>query len=245
MLIGDGGYIWQTIPVTDQTLSPARRTAKLTLSADGSLDGELKLEFDGHQAIARRRDQFRDSPGKREENIKDEITKKISTAVISALSIENFDDSSKPLTYKMKVHVPNYAQKAGKRLILQPGVFEFGSSPLFSSATRTYDVYFPYPWSESDNIEIRLPEGFELDSADSPPEVADTSNIGRNKVTMTIEKETNTLRYNRYFHFGGGGKILFPVKAYQPIKSLFDTFHKADTHAISIKQKSIPATAGQ
>ncbi len=238
MLIGDGGPIWKTTPLLDQTKSPARRTAKLDLSADGTLAGEIKLEYEGHQAISRRRDQFNDSPQKREENIKDEIMKKISTAEISAVSIENFDDSTKPLTYTMKIRIPNYAQKAGKRIILQPGVFEFGSSPVFSSATRTHSMYFPFPWSEEDRIEIKLPEGYELDSADAPGEIQDSSKIGRDKIGMSIEKATNVLRYNRSFYFGGGGKILFPVTAYQPVKDLFDAFHKADTHAISLKQKA-------
>lgn len=236
MLVGDGGFIWRTTPLSDQGKSPSKRTGKFNLSADGTLEGEIKLEYEGHQAISRRRDQIRDSESKREENIKDEIKRKISTAEITALSIQNFDDSTKPLTYVMKIRVPNYAQKAGKRLIMQPGFFEYGSSPVFSSATRTYNMYFPYPWSEEDRVEIKLPAGFLLDSADTPGEVADTSRIGRNKVTMSIEKTSNTLNYTRSFHFGGGGKILFPVSAYQPVKDLFDAFHKADTHAISLKQ---------
>ncbi len=238
MLIGDGGHVWRTIPMSDQTISPARRTAKLSLSADGTLEGEVKLEYGGHQAISRRRDQFKDSPSKREENIKGEIQKKISTAEISALTIDNFEDSTKPLSYTMKIRVPNYAQKAGKRIILQPGFFESGSSPVFSSATRTYNIYFPYPWSEEDIIDIRLPDGYELDSADSPGEVKDTSKISSDRINIAIDKVTNTIKYQRNFYFGGGGKILFPVAAYQPVKSLFDTFHKADTHSISLKQKA-------
>ena len=35
----------------------------------------------------------------------------------------------------------------------------------------------------------------------------------------------------------GKGMILFPVTAYKPLKLLFDTFHKADTQTISLKQK--------
>jgi len=45
------------------------------------------------------------------------------------------------------------------------------------------------------------------------------------------------LIYRRNFHFGGGGKILFPVEAYQPMKNLFDAFHKSDSHTLTIKQK--------
>lgn len=237
LVVGESINSWRTLPLSDHKKSPVRRSGTFTLSADGTLEGEVKLEFEGHQAISRRRDQFMDSPAKREENAKNEIRSKISTAEISNISIVNFDDSSKPLAYIMKVKVPNYAQKAGRRIIFQPGFFEYGSSPVFSSATRTYNVYFPFSWSERDAITIKLPDGYELDGADRPSDVADTAGISGNSVSISIEKNSNTLNYTRNFHFGANGKILFPVTAYKPLKSLFDAFHKSDTHAISIRQK--------
>jgi len=236
LIVSDTNNVWRNTPISDFKKSPARRNGTFTLSADGTLEGEIKLEYDGHQAISRRRDQFKDSPEKREENIKEEIKSLISTAEISNISIQNFEDSSKPLTYVMKVKVPNYAQKAGKRLIIQPGFFEYGSSPVFASATRTHSVYFPYPWSEKDTISIKLPDGFALDSAERPGNVGDTGGIGKDIVEMSLDKTKNTLIYSRDFYFGGGGKILFPVATYPAVKSLFDAFHKADTHAISLKQ---------
>lgn len=237
LLVTDNGQTWNTSPLSDQAHSPAKRTGKLTLLPDGTIEGEIKIEYEGHPAIARRRDQFKDSQPKREETIKNEIKDKISNAEISNISILNFDDSSKPLTYIMKVRVPNYAQKAGKRMILQPGFFEYGARPVFSSASRTNSIYFPYPWSEQDAISIKLPDGYEIDGADSPGLIADSSKIGSDSISMSIEKSANILYYRRNFYFGGGGKILFPVTAYEPLKGLFDAFHKADTHAISIKQK--------
>jgi hypothetical protein len=133
--------------------------------------------------------------------------------------------------------VPNYAQKTGKRIFLQPGFFEYGENPVFSTATRKYDIFFHYPWSEVDTIEIELPKGFALDSADAPAMLADPSKIGLLDIYMGVVKESNTLIYKRKFHFGGGGKTLFPVGTYQPLKNLFDGFHKADSHTVTLKQK--------
>jgi hypothetical protein len=236
MVIGDGSHNWMTIPISDAPVSAAKRNGKFTLAADGTLTGAVTLEYNGQQAISRRRAEFRDSATKREESIKDEIREKISTAELSDLSIENFDDNTKPLVYRFKVTVPNYAQRVGKRLILQPGFFEYGSSPVFSSATRKYDIYFPYPWSEYDVIEFKLPAGMELDNADAPVEVADGRKIGDDWIQMGIDKANNVLSYRRKFHFGAGGYTLFPASSYPVIKQMFDGFYKADTHAISLKQ---------
>jgi transglutaminase-like putative cysteine protease len=236
MVITDGGYTWSTIPLSDATRSSARRSGKFTLSADGTLEGTVRLEYDGQQAISRRREEFRDSDSKREQNIVDEIKSHMSTAEIRNLTIENFEDISKPLTYVFKVKVPNYAQRVGKRMILQPGYFEYGSSPVFAAADRTYDVYFPYPWSEIDDIQIDLPAGMALDSADAPAEVADPKRIGVDRVQMSIDNAKNILIYRRNFQFGSGGYTLFPKTSYPAIKRMFDAFYEADTHSISLKQ---------
>ena len=237
MLIGERNHQWRRIPLSSAVQSPARRSGKFKLLEDGTLEGLVRLEYEGHQAIARRRAEFKDSPNKREENLKEEIKKRISTAEISDLTIENFADVSKPLTYIFKIRVPNYAQKTGKRLFFQPGFFEYGTNPVFSSATRTHNIYFQYPWSEQDELEIEMPKDFLLDTADSPVDVADAQKIGNLKINIGIDKVNHKIIYRRDFYFGGGGLLLFPVSKYQPLKGLFDAFHKSDTHTITLKQK--------
>jgi hypothetical protein len=76
-----------------------------------------------------------------------------------------------------------------------------------------------------------------LDNAERPEDVADTGGIASDRITISLETATNTLIYKRNFSFGGGGRILFPAATYTPLKSLFDAFHKADTHAIAIRPK--------
>ena len=237
MIIGDKNFNWQTTPLSDYKFSPAKRTGKLKLAEDGTLEGTVRVEYEGHQAINRRREGYLESQNKREEDYKEELKRRMSSAEISNLIIENFEDPAKPLVYSYKVKIPNYAQKTGKRLFLQPGFFEYGSNPTFSSATRVHNIYFPYPWSEQDKVELELPKNFELDSADSPGEIGDSGKIGSLNIKIGIDKETNVLVYDRNFYFGGGGNILFLSNIYQPIKNLFDAFHKADTHTITIRQK--------
>lgn len=237
MLVSERGFVWKTTPFSDHKESSAKRSGKFKLLADGTLEGTVRLEYQGHQAINRRRSDFDDSAAKREENIKNEFKERMSAAEVSAVTIENFNDSSKPLTYILNVRVPNYAQKTGKRLFLQPGFFEYGAKPVFSSATRTNSIYFPYSWSEQDSVEIEMPKDFELENADSPGITADSKKIGSLNITMSVEKEKNLLKYDRQFHFGADGNILFPTTAYKPLKGLFDAFHKADSHTLTLKQK--------
>ena len=236
MLVGEKDYAWEKTPLSSHQTSNEKRTGKFRLLEDGSLDGEVQIEYSGHPAISYRLENYDDSAAKREENLKDEIKGRISTAEISEVSIENVTDISKPLVKKFKVHIPGYAQRTGKRLFVQPGFFEYGVGPVFSSTARKYDIFFRYPWSETDTVSIELPKGFSLDSADAPGTIADPNKIGLDDVTMTIDKSNNTLRYSRKFHFGGGDNVSFPTSSYQPLKALFDAFQKADSHTVTLKQ---------
>jgi len=235
-MIGDGNGHRITTTLSSYEASVAHRTGKFELSADGTIEGTVKLEYSGQQGIARRRNDFLDTPAEKEETIKNEIKALSSTAEISEIKIENFQDGSKPLTYTLKVRIPNYAQKTGKRLFLQPGFFEYGTTSAFSANDRKFSIWFTYPWSEIDDVDIKLPKGYALDSADSPADVVDANKVGSQKIRMRIDSTNNILKMHRDFYFGGSGIYVVPATAYPAIKEMFGAFQIANTHIITLKQ---------
>jgi hypothetical protein len=237
LLVGEKSFSWERTPMSDFGKSAAKRDAKFRLSEDGTLDGTVRIEYTGHPAVTYRMDNYDESASKREETLKDEIKGRLSTAEITDIKIENLTDASKPLVHQYSIRVPNYAQKTGKRLFLQPGFFEHGSEPLFSSATRKFDIFFRYPWSETDKVTFALPPGFDLDNADAPGLLTDAQKIGSLDITIGVDKANNTLIYDRKFYFGGGGHVLFPAAAYSALKGMFDAFQKSELHTITLKQK--------
>lgn len=236
-LLGGKDYITSETPMSPFESSKEKRTGKFKLLEDGTLEGDVRVEYSGQLGYLRKSNNYDETAAKREELLKEEIKTRLSTAEISDISVENISDAEKPFVYNFKVRVPDYAQKTGKRLIIQPGFFEYGGSPQFTSASRKYDVYFHFPWSEEDSVDIELPKGFILDSPDTPADIADTNGISSLTVRMQIANDTNVLKYQRKFSFGGGGNIMFKKEAYPAIKQLFDQFNKSDTHAITIRQK--------
>jgi hypothetical protein len=236
LLLGYKDYIRTEIPMSGADKSLAKRSGKFKLLEDGTLEGTVKIEYSGHLSNLYKMNNYESSAAKREESLKEELKKQISAAEVSDISVENVSDPEKPFTYQYKVRVPNYAQKTGKRIFLQPGFFEYGKNPLFSSATRKYDIYFQYPWSESDDIEIELPKGFTLDNAEMPGRIADPSRIGVLDINISAAKDSSFLKYQRSFKFGNNDNVLFSAGTYQPLKSLFDAFHKANSHMITLKQ---------
>jgi transglutaminase-like putative cysteine protease len=224
--------------ITPPDKSKQIRTAKLRLSEDGTLEGDIRVEYSGHSAIERKRDSEDESPAQREQTLRDLIKGRMSTAEISDIKIENAADPVKPFAYAYHVRVPGYAQRTGKRLFLQPAFFERGMGPLFSASDRKNAVYFHYPWSEQDHLTIELPAGFALDNADVPAPIPRemTQNICEQKTRMAVTTDGRSLIYDRNFFFGGGGGIVFPASSYSALKQLFDLINQADDHTITLKQ---------
>ncbi|HMT09003.1 MAG TPA: DUF3857 domain-containing protein, partial [Pyrinomonadaceae bacterium] len=205
-VIGEKQFEWSTTPYSDHTFTNTARTAKLVLTEDGTLEGDITVELNGQLAISYRNNNYDESPAKLEENLKDDIKRKASNAEVSAISIENLLDITKPVVHRYHIKIPNYAQKTGKRMFFQPGFFEYGTQPAFTSAQRQYDIFFRHPWSEKDRIEIKFPSNYMIDNGETPAPIFDRSRIVVDEISIRLDAARSTIFYDRDFYFGGQGK---------------------------------------
>lgn len=231
---------WISTPMSPPTASKVKRKATLTLSEDGTLEGDAHIEYYGHMGVERKEWDDDDSPAQREETLRESIKNRMSTAELTNIKIENVTDPIKPYTYSYHVRVPGYAQRTGKRLFLEPAFFQHGLAPLFSSSGRKFDVYFNFPWSEEDEVTITLPAGFALDNPDAPAPF-DSGEISGYAPTLASLDGGKALLFKRKFFFGGKSAIIFPVDGYSRLKAYFDVLHKSDAHTVTLKQATTTA----
>jgi len=234
-IIADSRTEWLKTPLSTPEQSKEKRTATLRLDENGTLEGDVTIEYTGHLAVERKLLNDDDSPVQREENLKEAVKGRMSSAELTNIVVENATDPVKPFIYKYHVRVPDYAQRTGKRLFFQPGFFHKGIDALFSAGTRKYPIYFHFPWSEEDKITFALPKGYALDNADRPGPI-NAGGICKHEITMGVTRDQTEFIYGRKFFFGAQEAILFPVETYPQIKRLFDQISKADNHMITLKQ---------
>jgi hypothetical protein len=234
--------MWVKTATSPPEKSMEKRTAKLRLLEDGTLEGDVNVEYTGHLAFDKKELNDDDSPAQREETLRDSVKGRLSTAEISDIRIENVTDPIKPFVYSYHVRVPGYSQRTGKRIFLQPAFFEHGLGPLFSNSERKNSVYFHYPWLEEDEVTIDLPAGYALDNPDAPSPI-NAGAVSQSTPRISVTTDGKRLTYRRRFFFGGGGTILFPVRTYADLKSLFDEVNKSDNHTITLKQTAATASS--
>src|SRR5205823_4586991 len=109
-------------PLSTPGKTVQKRIAKLRLSEDGTLEGDVRIEYTGHFAIEKK-GQKDDSPAQDEQALRDLVKAQLNTAELSDIRIENATEPVRPLVYLYHIRVPEYAQRTGKRLFLQPAFF--------------------------------------------------------------------------------------------------------------------------
>lgn len=168
----DGGELIE-LPLLPPATSGIRREAKLALSSNGTLTGEVvdvrfgdyaTMQRYAHKSITKKEDQIKP--------IETLLAHSVGTYQITHASIGNLDVKDQPFQYKYSFVVPSYAKTAGDLLLLRPRVLgEKSSDILEKKEPRKYPVEFAGPRHDSDRVEIALPDGYEVDELPPPMNV--------------------------------------------------------------------------
>jgi hypothetical protein len=226
-------------PVSSPELSTQKRSATLRLNEDGSIEGDVRIEYTGHLGRLFKESGDTSSSEEREKALVAMMKRETQDlAEITSISIENATDLVKPLTYAFHIKFPTYAEKTGKRLFFVPNIFERGSNSTFVRSNRRYDLSFDYAWTEQDDITIGLPKGYSPESLTSPTSITDNDKNVSLDIKIDPMNDRTSIRYSRNFTFGGKGTLEFGNYAYPTIKQLFDRLHAAETAGVMLSKET-------
>ncbi len=225
-------------PVSPPESSVRRNLGSFELSEDGTLEGVVRVAHSGHRVVDRRREYGGLKDEERLEHLKTEIEEQFPGAEITNLQLSDVRNPDLPMVWSYHLKIPNYAQRTGKRIFVQPSVFQRGYSARYTAETRNYPICFRYPWMDVDYLTIRVPEGYEFDHADIPPNIP-LDAVGHYQVSAQYNKATRVLTYQREFVFAKNLALMFKKEAYPAMKQVFDKVHAGDNHTLTLKAETL------
>lgn len=224
---------WPIVPVAGSKAeeSQRKRTATLSLDADGTLEGDVSIDFTGMYEVEMKNTLDAMTPSEREVFVRDLVQEHLKLAELTEIKVENADAPLEPLKMSFHLRVPEYADRTGTRLFFQPAVFQKNVPRTFTAATRVTDLIFSYACINSDLIRIALPEGFSLEAAAAPGSF-NIGELGNYATAISVRKKGTEIVYERTFTRRG---LNIPAKFYKAVQSAYDMIHERDAHTLTLK----------
>ena len=196
--------------------SQTQRIADLTMDADGTAHGTIKITWMGSPALAWRQQALRRDEQAVKRSMREWVEKRIPAGMKPEITtVQNLDDYEKPLIANFNVET-RLATLTAKRLILPGQFFEVNSKPLFPQPTRDIAVYFEHGARISDAMRVKFPADMQIESV--PKEDTFTLQSLASYHSRSEAQATQVLMRRTY----DLGTVFFLPKEYTDVKSFYD-----------------------
>lgn len=223
---------------TQKTTAEANLTdykARLQLSADGTLSGKVTIEYGGAHGVRIKRYYDELSDSEKEERYVELLEKRFSKVEVTDFTMENIFTRGEPVIVRYTIEVPEYGERLGKRIFVQPNIFDFGKDPLFKAEERTLPVRFEYPWTSRREVWIEFPAGFEPEEATSPGQPFKYDYMSFYS-SYGLNKSRSKMRLKSEFKIR---QLEYRMEDYSVIKTLFDEVNRQNTYAMTLIMKEV------
>lgn len=211
----EGGELIE-LPQWPSAANGLRRSAKLTLDAQGNLHGEVEDVLLGDLGWSQR-DALRSITNDKDriKPIENVLSGSLSNFGILKASVVNPSQVDKPFGYRYSFEAANYAKNAGGMLLVRPRVIGVKAQAIMETKEpRQYPIEFEGPVLDTDHFEITLPPGYVVD--DVPPPV--DADFGFAAYHSKTEVKGNVLAYSRSFEIK---ELSVPVSRAQELKKFY------------------------
>src|SRR5947208_209401 len=233
-----GGTFVKAPPATYEK-SVTRRVANVSISEDGSLKGDVTVEFKGYEALEHRLDAIDSDDAGKKKNLEDELKQWLPAgSIVKMTQAQGWEGSDDPLSAVFSIEVPNYGSAAGKRFLLPAYLFQIRQKDAFNHTDRKYPIYFPYPFTEHDVVNTKLPAGFTVESV---PERQSASLGGTAKYINVSQFDGMQVVTERKLLFNG---VFFPTEKYSELKTFFNKVQSGDEQQAVLHGGNVSAQKG-
>jgi Domain of Unknown Function with PDB structure (DUF3857)/Transglutaminase-like superfamily len=231
-----GSFI--TVPGATYDKAMTRREADMVLDESGNLKGTITVKFEGGEALEHRLDGMETDDAGKKKSLEDELQTWLPNgANIKLAKVDGWESSDQPLVASFDVELSSYSSAAGKRLLLPAYLFRAKQMDVFKLSGRKFPVYFPYAFGEVDKVNIKIPDGYTLESM--PKE--QNARLGYASYQNLVQFDGQKVVTQRILQVNG---IYFRVELYPEVKDFFGKVQAGDEQQAVLSGGSTNAQKG-
>ena len=194
LLMVDGkGELIHT-PLLAPELNLLTRTGHFTLSADGTLSGDVVEDRNGDHAWNERLAFFHANQQERTQHIERGLNRSLKGFTLEKADIQKLDHIEDNLVISLRLTDPGYGQLRGPLMLVRPRILGEKTFAL-ERKPRQHPYQFERTSRETDSFEIELPKGYTVDDVPDPIKL----NAGFASYQSKIEVQGSKVRYWREF----------------------------------------------
>jgi hypothetical protein len=217
------------------SLQPSERlarvfTAKLKITPDGDLKGNIDVSDGGYSALAMRKKILSEGKDKYIETVKKEHPE----WQIASHSFTDVEEIDKTVNAKYEVTLSDYAQVAGDAIYLKPMLSEAKNSNPFKLDNRLFPVDFAYAMDETYACTFTIPEGYKVEEIPKGAILDLPEKTGR--FTYMVAVNGNTIQITSRINLK---KPVYYSEEYPYLKEFFSQIVTKHAEQIVIKKSKI------
>ena len=171
---------WGLINIQQPPIATKIQFINVELDANGGAKGKVKEILDNHYAYLLRKEY---STTSQEKYIQEKETEQ-RNMLIEDFKIENLE-SDEELSESYAFTVENSFDAVGDKIFLNPLLFLSSKNNPFKSEKRTYPVDFIYPFNDQTVVNIKIPDGYKVESMPEPIRLAFAGSTGRYEYALS------------------------------------------------------------
>ncbi len=186
------------MPVLPPDAAGLSRKGSFTLTADGSLAGDITETFVGDNAGNERSLIKRSDTRELHEHIEQSIGSDLPGLLLKGFEFHQAADLDKPLILDLHLSATGYAHSAGSLLLLRPrvlGSHAHNVPEVMEGKPRIYPIEIGHPGRWRDSFDITLPPGYVVDETPDPVNL----DLDFASYRSSVSAKGNLLHYEREY----------------------------------------------
>ncbi len=220
-----GSSAW--IDLTPRKKSKSISLMNVSIADDLSISGKIKKHLTDYLALDYR-ERYYDS---KNESMVSNHEKDKGDIEITNLDVKNKKELSKPINYTYDFKLDNAIEEIGDKLYMSPLLFLASEENPFKEENRIYPIDFIYPTYRKYAINLKIPEGYVVESLPENTKVQFNGTEG--EFFYIVKAQGETIQVSVVMDLN---KTLILPEEYLEFKRFFELSHEKQTEKIVLKK---------